>query len=328
MTDLNITHQLPVIKVNYDDVRADLEKRLEDYRLAVTEDTVKDAKKAAAELSAMKKDFDERRKEVIRLVSAPIDAENKRLRDLISLIDDGRKHITDQVDVFENKRKAEAKDKAIAYLAEQRVEKGVDPEYQTHHVEDLAKLGTLTAKGNLTAAAINTIRDRVNNEKALQDTVERRTLELENLCYKAGLRAPLSREHVDHFIKDEAEVYARKLEALIHAEVERQIAGDLAKAEQEARTSEGRPAGSQAPEPREYEAPEQSEPEPVKQAEPAPVPSGPTIEAEVTAVFRVSVPPSLTDEQITAELRRVLESAGINTLSECFIDRIQEEEAA
>ncbi|WP_288365542.1 DUF1351 domain-containing protein [uncultured Marinobacter sp.] len=213
-----------VLSFNYEAFKANLEQRLEKYRTVVTADTVKQAKETATELNKLKTELDNQRKEAIRYVSAPIKTADDQMKECVKLVADGRQEILDQVAKFDQVRLDGLREDLIGRRDRLRAESKIDPEFfgTADDLSDLVKLGNLTATDRVTNKAAQAVADRVNAELQLQQTVERRLLELENASYRAGLSIPLQREHIEHFLFDPEEQYTERLQRMLDIEVTRQ----------------------------------------------------------------------------------------------------------
>lgn len=93
---------------NYEELKAELQERLEYYNsLVVTEDTIKQGKEERAALNKFKGAIDTYRKDVKKRYLAPYNAFEQQVKDLTGLIDEPIKAIDNQLQVFEEQRKAE-----------------------------------------------------------------------------------------------------------------------------------------------------------------------------------------------------------------------------
>jgi len=216
-----------VIDFEYEAFKGRVEKYIEDYAMIVTPETLKGAKAACTQMNALVNELDTSRKDAIKYVSAPIKEADDKMKSLIKMIKDGRQETLSQVRVFEQKRLDELRDDLVGRRDRLRAEAKVQAEFYGAALEldDLVKLGNITTAGRATNKACQSVHDRVNQELTLQVAVDLRLLELENAGYRAGLAAPLTRAHVEYFLKADDEVYAQKLQALMDAEVERDRQG-------------------------------------------------------------------------------------------------------
>jgi len=359
MQDLIQIQNTPAkLSVNFEALRDALAKELKQYEVVVTADTVKDAKALATELNKTKAAIADRRKAEVAQASAPIKAFDERMKELETMCDEGRKKLLRQVEKFEDETRETCRMLLDSVRSDLWSERGVAAEFQKASIEDLVMVSNVTAKGNLTAKARAELDARIVMDLRVQDQTERRLLELENASYKAGLSAPLTRDHVRPFLFSDYETYDRELTRILEAEVRRQEQAEAAmreRIEREARqkveaeqrekerqeraqreaelASKAREAAQKA-----AESPKKAPEEPVAkqplgglprdtQWEKDPAPPG-KITLTVVAVFRPEVDPAVSNETVEKALRDAMLKAGIKTLKEITIHRPQTRDAA
>jgi len=319
-----ITQQPAVLSFAYETFKADLEKRLEQYRTVVTADTVKEAKETATELNKIKTDLDTRRKEAIKYVSAPIKTADDQMKECVKLVADGRQDILDQVAKFDQARLDGLQDELIQRRDRLRADAEIQPEFYgaANDLSDLVKLGNLTAKDRLTNKAVQAVADRVNAELKLQQTVERRLLELENASFRAGLAAPLSKAHVEHFLYANDETYAAKLDELLQAEVERDRQSRQAIARESEKQAQAEPQPEPEPEPQKPTLEEaglaggpehggyMAKPEPQDEPRQAPAQPGQSEQYHMTVTMTATLPAGMTEQDVEQQFRAFIEGPG------------------
>lgn len=348
------------LAVNFDEIRAALAQELERYNVVVTADTVADAKKLATELNKTATEIDRRRKEEVAAVSEPVRQFDEQMKELVVMCKDGRQSLLDQVKKFEDETRETARSLLVIARAELWDGMGVEPEFQSAEFDDLILLTSVTAKGNLSAKARNELEKRAAADKAMQDRTRMRLLELENESFRAGLSAPLTRDHVAAFLFTDDGKYRAELDRIMAAEKWREEEAQRRmreKLEREQAEAERRRQAEEARRQREEEAMRQRttqqeapaaapQPEPVaeatKPAEARPVQAAPATAPRpsaaaavpppapgrasviVTAEFITQVPAGVSDEAIERELRKVMVRAGITTLQSVKISRRSE----
>ena len=92
----------------------------------------------------------------------------------------------------------------------------VEDEFQKAEYKDLVILSNILESGKLTGKAKNEITARVNADKQKQTEIKMRLLELENKCYRAGLKVPLERVHVEAFLFADTQDYETRLSSLLY----------------------------------------------------------------------------------------------------------------
>jgi hypothetical protein len=222
LLEVQVNHTPATVDFDFEQVKQQLQSVVADYDIVVTEDSVKDAKKVAADLNKLKKEIND------KLVAHAKDMEEqpKQLRayakELGAICDDGRTRIVEQVNQFEEKQKAVAADLLDELHAVLIAEYKVSPEFRRATFDDLIKLTALTKSGSLTKQARDELENRVAKDAAAEQKVKLRHSELENKSYRAGLSSPLTAEYVAPFIDAPDEEYEQRLQSILDREVERE----------------------------------------------------------------------------------------------------------
>lgn len=137
----------PKIVINYEDLKAELEKNLESYRgLIVTEDTLAGSKAAQKELASLRVKVDTYRKDKKKEIEKPIKAFEAQCKELISLIESVEKPIKDGIKVFDDQKREEKRQQALELIDEVAKSCELNAKYA-------AKLDVLDKYMNLTATA-------------------------------------------------------------------------------------------------------------------------------------------------------------------------------
>lgn len=113
MFELKITEpQMPnPITWNYEELKAELTEALSGYENRVyTEDTIAEAKADKASLNKLKKTINDERIRREKEYMKPFDTFKSQVKEICSLIDGASTKISDQLDIFEEKRLAEKKE--------------------------------------------------------------------------------------------------------------------------------------------------------------------------------------------------------------------------
>ena len=105
MLEVQISRNNGTIDFNFEDLKDALTAELELYKnLVFTEDTKADAKKTVAELRKLKKQINDKRIEVKKLYMQPYTDFEAKVKELDKLINEPITFISEQIDVFEQKR--------------------------------------------------------------------------------------------------------------------------------------------------------------------------------------------------------------------------------
>ncbi|MDP4147040.1 MAG: DUF1351 domain-containing protein [Bacillota bacterium] len=106
MREIEVIKELPVISMNYDEVKASLIDTMKKYEgLVVTEESLKDCKATQKELAGLRNKIDSYRKDVKRVMEKPIKDFEAKCKDLISLVEEAENPIKQGIGVFDDKRR-------------------------------------------------------------------------------------------------------------------------------------------------------------------------------------------------------------------------------
>ena len=109
---LSVTYTPSVIQANFDALEERVRAVVADYEGAVYDlasaDAVREAKRDRSYLNGLKKEIEERRKAVKREYSKPLDAFEKRCKQITAIIDEAAGNIKAQLDRAEEERRARA----------------------------------------------------------------------------------------------------------------------------------------------------------------------------------------------------------------------------
>lgn len=108
MKEIQINKQLPVITMNFEEVKASLVENMEKYKgIIVTEESLKDCKATQKDLAGLRNKLDSYRKDVKKEMEKPIKAFESDCKELIGLIAEVEAPIKAGITEFDNKRKEE-----------------------------------------------------------------------------------------------------------------------------------------------------------------------------------------------------------------------------
>ncbi|QEH06578.1 DUF1351 domain-containing protein [Sulfurospirillum multivorans] len=218
---IDIKTQLPKIASNFDTIKAHVVAGLKEYEVTVTLENMAAAKKMATTLNQLSEKVDETRKNTVKIVSAPIDVFGAQCKELVSLIDEKRTFLLNQIEVFNARTRKECLSLLESALKTAYHKFDVKEEFQIAKVADLAIVSNKTNSG-IKPAAKGSVEARALECKRFQEKVELRLNTLEGTCYKAGLEAPLVRQNIESFLKvDDEEIYQQKLQSMIKSEIKR-----------------------------------------------------------------------------------------------------------
>ena len=162
MKEIIVNTQLPVIKTNFEEVKESLKRNLEKYEnTIVTEDNLKDCKAMQKELAGLRNQVDSKRKEVKRVLEAPIKEHDKETKELIAIIEEVEKPIKAGIAVFDSKRKEEKRKFADVKIFEICQKLNLEKKYAD-------QLTVLDKYLNLSASAKSVVEDIEQRAEALK----------------------------------------------------------------------------------------------------------------------------------------------------------------
>lgn len=153
--------QAPIVATNYETLKAELLRQLENYKgLVVTEDTLGGCKTAQKELAGLRNKIDTFRKDTKRELEKPIKKFEEQCKELISLVDTVEQPIKEGIKVYDDQKREEKRQQALELIAEVAAEQGLNEKYA-------AQLTVIDKYTNLTAT-----------KKAVREDLETRAFAL------------------------------------------------------------------------------------------------------------------------------------------------------
>ena len=160
--DIQVNKQLPVITINFDEVKANLITNTEKYKgLIVTEESLKDCKATQKDLAGLRNKLDGYRKDVKKEMERPIKDFEGQCKELIHLIEEVEKPIKLGIAEFDNKKKEEKQLKAQEIIANTVITLGLEKKYAD-------ELTVLDKYLNLSASAKSVVEDIEQRAAALK----------------------------------------------------------------------------------------------------------------------------------------------------------------
>ena len=130
MKEIQINKQLPVITMNFEEVKASLVENIERYKgIIVTEESLKDCKATQKDLAGLRNKLDTYRKDVKREMEKPIKAFESECKELIGLIAEVEAPIKAGITEFDNKRREEKRKFADIKIFETCQALGLEKKY-------------------------------------------------------------------------------------------------------------------------------------------------------------------------------------------------------
>jgi len=222
---LQVTVTPAKIDTNIEPLRLALIEKIDNQsKTVITLENLAEGKELAATINKTKALLETERKRISKEASVDVVAFEAKAKELEKICENGYRTIKDQTDKFDAAKKLEHLQIIKDALTAAWEASGIEPEFRRATVDDLATLTAVTPKGSLTKATKTTLDSRVAEDKSLQDRTNMRLVLLENQSLKAGLVAPLDRNHVAAFLFAPDDVYQKRLDAIIQSEIQRQQA--------------------------------------------------------------------------------------------------------
>ena len=207
----------PVITTNFEALKAAVAEKMKEYEVDVTYDNLAESKKLVTELNKFKTAVDSRRKELKKEILAPYIVVEEQAQDINEMISEAIEKIKTQVNIFENEKRNICLQLLEGDIAMHYMNMGIEQEYQTADVSELVMLSSLTPKGLLTKAAMDKVQSLAIACKARQDLHQRRMMQVENLCLKAGI-LPLNKLFVSDILDVDESIFLYKAQAMVDAQ--------------------------------------------------------------------------------------------------------------
>jgi hypothetical protein len=175
MKELEVSKQLPVLNANFEDVKASLTETLNKYKgIVVTEEGLKDCKATQKELSSLRVKIDTYRKTIKKEVLVPVTEFEGACKELEALIIEVENPIKEGINVFDNLRREEKREKAQEIITKAIWDNELKPKYSNQLVI-LDKYLNLSGSAK---AVIEDIETRAESLKIQQDAEEREIKQL------------------------------------------------------------------------------------------------------------------------------------------------------
>ncbi|CUP61823.1 DUF1351 domain-containing protein [Clostridium baratii] len=130
MKEIEVKKRLPIILMNFNEVKSSLEDTMDKYRgVIVTEENLKKCKTTQKDLAKLRRGIDEYRKNVKREMEKPIKEFEFKCKDLINLITEVEKPIKDGIKIYDDKRRDEKRSIAKEYIKESIKNYNLNEEY-------------------------------------------------------------------------------------------------------------------------------------------------------------------------------------------------------
>lgn len=169
MKEIEVKKRLPIILMNFNEVKSSLEDTMYKYRgIIVTEENLKKCKTTQKDLAKLRRGIDEYRKNVKKEMEKPIKEFEFKCKDLINLITEVERPIKDGIKIYDDKRREEKRLIAKEYIKESIKNYNLNEEYASKlTVKDkyLNLSGTLKSIKEDIDMQANILKNEQENEK-------------------------------------------------------------------------------------------------------------------------------------------------------------------
>ena len=210
------------ISFNYKELKKIMTDGLEEYKIEVTSENIKDAKKMSTKLNELATTIKRTRIDTKKEMLEPLTLFENNMKDLEETALMGREFLTSQVKVFNDVLIEKCLAKCEEYLDIQYIDKQVLEDFRYVDISDIAIVSNLSDNMKLTKKAKDTIESRVDIALSKQINKKMRLMTLENECLKSGLQILLNESDVSYFILESDLKYNEQLAILINRELEKQ----------------------------------------------------------------------------------------------------------
>ena len=282
------------------------------YNSIVTMDNFPDMKESSLELGKISKAISRFRIDKKDSEMEDINLFDANFKSYCTLIDAKQNEIKKGLEVFEAETRKQILEVCTKYLVEQYKEKDLRVEFRIIDISDMTLSKYATKTMSIAKPAKDEIDKRINEKVALQNKVDLRLSNLENICLRAGIE-PLTIEHIQGFLFETDERYEIKLKVLIDAEIKRNEAVKLrVEAETRKAVTEEKTPFDDCPPPQDSEIIKyaacgsyQEVEQPIKKEVPNIADDG---KIEKTLSIKIRVPAKATDEQIISAVIKMIKA--------------------
>ena len=190
------------------------------YNSIVTMDNFSSMKESSLELGKISKAISRFRIDKKDSEMEDINLFDANFKSYCTLIDAKQSEIKKGLEVFEAETRKQILEVCTKYLVEQYKEKDLRVEFRIIDISDMTLSKYATKTMTIAKPGKDEIDKRINEKLALQNKVDLRLSNLENICLRAGIE-PLTIEHIQGFLFETDERYEIKLKVLIDAEIKR-----------------------------------------------------------------------------------------------------------
>lgn len=238
-----VNEQLPVIQINFEDLKKLLVETTQKYKgYIVTEENLSLCKDTKNELLHIRTDIDTYRKNKKKELSKPIELFESQCKELISLVEEAEKPIREGIQIFDDKKRDEKKQTALNIIAESISKYNLTEKYanQLTVIDKYTNVAT-SIKGiredvELRASSLKDQQDKeIERIEIIKDTIENAnkniTAKLSMEDFKSYISHDVSTKEIISEINARAERIKKSEVAAEELRIKKEIAAREAEAE-------------------------------------------------------------------------------------------------
>jgi len=146
MLEIKLEKQLPVVTINFAEVKTSIQQAMEKYNgLVVTEEELPGCKATQKQLAGYRNKLDTYRKDVKKEMTKPITDFENQCKELIGLVTDAESPIKEGIEVFNEKIRENKRTDALAVIFKTAIAQGLNEKY-ANQLTVLDKYTMLSAK--------------------------------------------------------------------------------------------------------------------------------------------------------------------------------------
>lgn len=202
--DIQLNKQLPVITMNFEEVKSNLISSMEKYKgMVVTEENLKDCKATQKDLAGLRNKLDTYRKDVKKEMEKPIKEFEGQCKELMNLVDEVGNPIKLGISEFDNKRRKAKRMAAQATILDFIEKLGLEEKY-SKQLTVLDKYLNLSGSAKSVVEDIeqraNTLKQQQNADKSKAEMLKA-TIETTLEAINKTIKTPLEYKNFERYIE-------------------------------------------------------------------------------------------------------------------------------
>lgn len=132
-----VTENIQKFAWNYEYFKAELQQHIQQYKgLVVNEENLPDMEKTKRDIASLRVRLSKFKTQIKAELDKPYKAFDGQMKELFSLVEDAEKPLSDQLEKYENQRRASKEYELLQYIADKAAEMGLEEKYSSQIVID------------------------------------------------------------------------------------------------------------------------------------------------------------------------------------------------